>query len=289
MNMAYVFDCLSRGIDPPKKRPQPDNDGSQHGDPPDSAKYPAAPAKRQRIYENDPGRRPSPTPPYRDASHKPYRPSANLPQNSRDLPPRDVRDAPPRDTLQRNVAYVPKSKPSWNTTADNRDNNRRYQSGYNQKSRFRNDDRRSPNGSVSPPRRPKDEKLYYGDKDDERGRSRERDSSPARLTFRRSSDTSMKRPSEVSLKRSSDLPTLATIDSYDPTFRPSAATQLSLKDASILTNLDLLSEDNITAVIDSLKSSLSGPETWMTVAAAYRRKDMHKNALAVVDSMLEGN
>ncbi|KAL5528206.1 hypothetical protein ACEPAF_7342 [Sanghuangporus sanghuang] len=290
MNMAYVFDCLSRGIDPPKKRAQPDTEGSQAGDPPNSAKYSISSttsAKRQRILENEPTRRPSPPPSYRDAPHKPYRPTTNFSQNPRDTAPRDV---PPRDASQRSYAYESKPKQNWNTSADNRDSNRRYQSGYSsnyQKSRFRNNDFRSSNGSVSPPRRPKDESLYYGDRDDERGRSRERDFNPTRSSFRRSSDTSMKRPSETSLKRPSDVAMSTSNDSYIPTSRPPVPPQPPSKDAFDLTNLDSLSDDNISAVIDSLKSSFSGPESWMTVAAHYRRKELQMNALAVVDSMLE--
>ena len=56
-----------------------------------------------------------------------------------------------------------------------------------------------------------------------------------------------------------------------------------------LPDLEYLSDDNIGTVIDTLKATFCGPEVWMTVAAHYRRKQLHKCALAVVDSMLEGN
>ncbi|EJD03226.1 uncharacterized protein FOMMEDRAFT_168253 [Fomitiporia mediterranea MF3/22] len=291
MNMFTAFDCLSKGIELPKKRMNPDTEGSQAGDPPVVNRLPTAPfmpppAKRPRLYDDEPPRRPSP-PPYREAPYKPYRPSPNLPQN-------------PRDSSQRNYPYNsninPKSKPSWsnNITLDNR----RLQSNNYQKSRFRNADFQSSNGSVSPPRRPREDNFYYGDREDDRAPGRTRDVSPHRTSRRRLSDTSIRRLSDASTKRPSDTslkrPSNPTITPSSDTYKPASphfSVPIVVPPPRVnqfgLPELEALSEDNIGAVIDRLKTSFSGPESWMTVAAHYRRKKLHKNALAVIDSMLE--
>lgn len=48
-------------------------------------------------------------------------------------------------------------------------------------------------------------------------------------------------------------------------------------------------EENIGGVIESLRKGMGGPDAWMAAAALYRRRGLHKHALAVVDTMLEGD
>lgn len=287
MNMFNVFDCLVKGIDPPKKRVNTDAEGSQASDIPDPGRYPSTPfappfPKRERTYDNASDRGRSTSPNYRDAPYKPYKNNANYPPNSRNV------------SQPRKYPYNPKSKPSWNRTLDNRRNQGPYNNTY-QKPRPRNNDYRESSRSASPPRRPREVSLHYGDRDDD---SHSRDISPRRtLPYRRTSDASSrrlsdeytKRPREPSFSRPSDA-SIPPPDVYKPASRLSIPTQpRSTSDSFGLSDLECLSDENIGAVIDTLKGSYSGPEVWMTVAAHYRRKQLHKNALAVVDSMLEGN
>lgn len=296
MNMFGIFDCLARGIEPPRKRPATDAEGSQAGDPSDPSKssIPNGPssAKRQRtLYDNEPPRRTSPPPSYRDAPYKPLRQTTN----SYSQNPRDIRDIPQRD-----FTFNSKPKPSWNNTVNTE---RRYQNNYNnnsyQKPRYRNNDLHSSNGSVSPPRRPREDSLNYGNRDDDRAPRHDRNISPHRTPRRRASDASTrrlsdassKRPTEPSFRRPTDDSLPPSPDAYDPT-SPQFSIPVQVPTINPFSSSDLdssLSDDNIGAVIDSLKLSLSGPESWMTVAAHYRRRKHHKNALAVVASMIDGN
>lgn len=295
MNMFGIFACLARGIEPPKKRTATDAEGSQAGDPSVPSRSPTAngpsSAKRQRtLYDNEPARRTSPPPNYREVPYKPLRQTTNpYSQNSRDI----------RDIPQRDFTFNPKPKPSWNNTVNTE---RRYQNNYNnnnpsyQKPRYRNNDLHSSNGSVSPPRRPREDSLNYGNRDDDdHPPRRDRNTSPRRrvsdASTRRLSDASSKRPTEPSFRRPTNDSLPPSPDAYDPT-SPQFSTSAQIPIINPFSSSDLdssLSDDNIGAVIDSLKLSLSGPESWMTVAAHYRRRNNHKNALAVVASMIDGN
>ncbi|KAH8119447.1 hypothetical protein DFH11DRAFT_1740159 [Phellopilus nigrolimitatus] len=268
MNMFPIFDCLARGLEPPRKRPNTDAE-SPAAESQGSARSfhspigPPAP-KRQRIYDQSASApaRPSPTPSFREPHPKPYRQSAPFPHYSRDPPARPH----PND--------IPKPKPAWAPNSEPRRYANNSSSNYH-KPRPRNDDfQNSQNSNRSPPRRPQhdrredDHALPY--------RNGNMDSpSPAHRRFSDASDPAPP-PSPISFGSAPSAPSRL----FTPVRQPDPA-------GPQWPDLDAITDDNVTTIINSLQTSMSGPESWMTVAASYRQRMLHKSALAVVSTMLE--
>ena len=288
MNMYPIFDCLARGIDPPRKRTIMDTDVSQSGDnhslsmsKEQAGSGPSAP-KRPRLYEEAVPSRTSPLPPLRDAQEK------NLLARPIDSTPQI-----PRDTSQRGFTSGSSSKPTWPPTDTRRSQNvpstvhTSIQSQKHPISRYQNNDQ-NVDGPVSRPRRP----LANIKREDTRSQYRDAEFVYSnKYAHRRESDASTRRSSDASSKQPSDGMFKRSPDSYTPnsSLFSAASRQTDVDFSRPIDIKSLCDNDNLGAVIDSLRSSMAGPESWITVAVQYRRKDQSKKALAVTKTMIEGN
>ena len=297
MNMFPIFDCLARGIDPPKKRTNADIEGPLSGDnnmSRDQNSNGPSSAKRPRLYEEDLINTVNSNTSLRDSQERMQH--ARLP----DPAPVMLRDGPQRGYSTSSKVL----KPSWSTTDSRRfqsNQSASYQNTQNQKyptRRYQSNDYQSSDGSVSPPRRPTQTSVKREDV-----RVTLRDTEPVyankhQYAHRRASDASTRRASDASNKQATDgtskryteYKTISS-DSYssNPFLFSTASKQMDVDPTSSPEMGLVKDDDNIGAVIDSLKSSLAGPEKWIAVAVDYRRKNLHKKALAVTSSMIEGN
>ena len=310
MNMYPIYDCLVHGRElPAKKRPNSDAGESPSSDVHEAPRNlgthaPVQPnAKRQRYDGGGTVGRAHSPPQYRDSQAKmlpPQKPN-NFNQDPREISqPRYVPYEKPKNQTWMDSSYadrrnqnqgpfVPHQRNLSNGSGQHRDD--KYQ-----RSRYRDDDRdiRSSNSSrsVTPPRRT-EVASFPPFRDDDRIPYRDLENVSNRM--RSGPDTSMKKPSDLPVKPSYSAPSLTRLDLPDsyaptsPTIPGLTHTRQEKPVAASKPDAKLVLEENISGVIESLKAAMGGPETWMTVAAHYRRSGMHKHALAIVSTMLEGD
>ena len=309
--MYPIYDCLVHGKElPVKKRPNSDAGVSPSSEVPDArpyANHAQGPpnAKRTRYESGAPIGRAS-SPPYRDPPKTfPLRQTATFgddPRDSRYINPRQPPYEKPYEKsktwtnpahsdrrYQNQGQYSSQQRNVSNGNGSYRDDNK-YQ-----RPRYRDDDRdiRSTNSSrsVSPPRRTESVASFgFSSRGDDRASYRDLENASNRI--RSTSDA--KKPSELQPKSSYSAPLtqpdlLNSYNSTSPKIPGLTHTRQETQAPVAAADASISPDENISSVIAGLKSAMRGPETWMVKAAQYRRRGMHKHALAVVDTMLEGD
>lgn len=291
--MMPIFDCLSKGIDPPRKRPLAETErdaiapaaiASLPDRPRDpvalrnvNSQVPLGPSasKKQRIHDNNGTVPPPPT----AATLREQPPPRPIPpyRQPRPLPPH-----PPHEDAQQKLPLKP-SNLTWKQASYAADHRRaQTENEENQNNRFH--DRTNTSVSRSPTHRipyEYDERLQEPPQPKIDIDSRE-------TRMRRQSDASHQSSASFNNGRTPSIRRASPMAHASPNITQ-FTDDMKLGYTTKLPDLENLEESDVASVIDMLMQSSMGPEAWMTVAAAFRRKLMHRAALAVIGAMLEGN